>query len=201
MRTLVSQTLCILTPLADRWSISKSGRWQMSRQYRSGIAGVAACFLAMLPMAARADDAAAEPIAVAVAEFDYIDTSGEPEDQQSKHAAQLQSFAESIRGGLESSGRYRVVPLACELMPCRAGDLDAEELIAAARKAGAQQLVFGGIHKMSTLVQFAKVQVLDLKLDRLIFERLLTFRGDNDAAWDHAQRFVVRDIVEEKPSY
>jgi hypothetical protein len=54
---------------------------------------------------------------------------------------------------------------------------------------------------MSTLVQFAKVQVLDLKLDRLIFERLLTFRGDNDAAWDHAQRFVVRDIVEEALSY
>ena len=86
-------------------------------------------------------------------------------------------------------------------MPCRAGDLDAEALIAAARKAGAQQVVFGGIHKMSTLVQFAKVQVVDLKLDRLIFERLLTFRGDNDAAWDHAQRFVVRDIVEEKPAH
>jgi hypothetical protein len=93
------------------------------------------------------------------------------------------------------------VPLVCEPMPCRASDLDAEELIAAARKAGAQQLVFGGIHKMSTLVQFAKIQVLDLKLDKLIFERLLTFRGDNDDAWDHAQRFVVRDIVEDDLAY
>lgn len=161
----------------------------------------AACLLILPLPPAAADNAAAEKILIAVAEFDYRDSSGEPEDQRAKHAAQLESFANSIRAGLESSGRYRVVPLACEPSPCRAGDLDAEALIAAARKAGAQQLLFGGIHKMSTLVQFAKVQVLDLKLDRLIFERLLTFRGDNDAAWDHAQRFVVRDIVEEKLSY
>jgi len=173
----------------------------MGRALRHGCAGVAACFLAMMPMAARADEAAAEPIPVAVAEFDYTDTSGEPQDQQAKHEALLRSFADSVRAGLESSGKYRVVPLVCEPMPCRASDLDAEELIAAARKAGAQQLVFGGVHKMSTLVQFAKIQVLDLKLDRLIFERLLTFRGDNDDAWDHAQRFVVRDIVEQDLSY
>ena len=31
--------------------------------------------------------------------------------------------------------------------------------------------------------------------------RLLTFRGDNADAWDHAQRFVVRDIVEDDPGY
>jgi len=173
----------------------------MGRAFWRGCAGVAACFLAIAPMAARADEAAAEPIPVAVAEFDYMDTSGEAQDQQAKHEAQLQSFADSIRAGLESSGKYRIVPLVCEPMPCRASDLDAEELIAAARKAGAQQLVFGGIHKMSTLVQFAKIQVLDLKLDKLIFERLLTFRGDNADAWDHAQRFVVRDIVEEELSY
>jgi hypothetical protein len=62
-------------------------------------------------------------------------------------------------------------------------------------------LVFGGIHKMSTLVQFAKVQVLDLKLDKLVFERLLTFRGHSDDAWDHAQRFVVRYIVAAELAY
>src|SRR5262245_28507193 len=138
-------------------------RWQMSRSFWYGCAGVAACILAMAPMAARTEEAVAEPIPVAVAEFDYQDTSGEVLDQQAKHEAQLRSFSESIRAGLESSGKYRVVPLVCEPMPCRAGDLDAEALISAARKAGAQQLLFGGIHKMSTLVQFAKIQVLDLK--------------------------------------
>src|SRR5262245_16482691 len=159
----------------------------------------AICLLVLTqPMAAVAAD---EKIPIAVAEFDYRDSSGEPEDQRAKHAAQLESFANSVRAGLESSGKYRVVPLTCEPAPCRAGDLDAEALIAAAHKAGARQLLFGGIHKMSTLVQFAKVQVIDLKLDKLIFERLLTFRGDNDDAWDHAQRFVVRDIVEEDLAY
>jgi uncharacterized protein DUF2380 len=174
---------------------------EMRKPLLCAAAGLVACVLALPPAVVQADNTASEPIPIAVAEFDYNDTSGEPEDQRAKHAAQLQSFANSIRAGLKSSGKYRVVPLVCEPAPCRVNDMDAESLIAAARKAGAQQLVFGGIHKMSTLVQFAKIQILDLKLDKLVFERLLTFRGDSDDAWDHAQRFVVRDIVEENLSY
>ncbi|MFM9845525.1 MAG: hypothetical protein ACKVOI_21375 [Dongiaceae bacterium] len=54
---------------------------------------------------------------------------------------------------------------------------------------------------MSTLAQFAKIQVLDLTLDSPVFERLPTLRGGNDEAWDHAQLFVVRDIVEEDLAY
>jgi hypothetical protein len=53
----------------------------MGRAFRRDFAGFAACLLAMLPVAARADEAAAEPIPVAVAEFDYKDTSGEAQDR------------------------------------------------------------------------------------------------------------------------
>lgn len=163
--------------------------------------GIAACILAVLPVDARSDSAAAEPIPVAVAEFDYLDTSGEPEDQQAKHAAQLQAFTEAIRADLERSGKYRIVPLVCEPAPCAVSKQSPEQLIAAARRAGAKLLVFGGIHKMSTLVQFAKVEILDLEADRLIFDRMLTFRGDSDDAWEHAERFVVRDILSEDLVY
>ena len=62
--------------------------------------------------------------------------------------------------------------------------------IAAARKAGARLVVYGGIRKMSTLVQWGEIQLLDLEAEKLLMRRTVTFRGDNDAAYRHAANFV-----------
>lgn len=140
-------------------------------------------------------DAATEPIPIAVAEFDYRDTSGEVRDQQAEHAARLEAFTRMIRADLEESGRYRIVPLTCPEPPCTAGRADPEELLADARKAGAKFLLFGGIQKMSTLIQYGKAVVVDLEADKSVFERLLTFRGDTDDAWRHAEKFLVREFL------
>jgi hypothetical protein len=67
-----------------------------------------------------------------------------------------------------------------------------------ARRAGAQLLLFGGIHKLSTLVQWAKAQVIDMQTEQLVFDRLMTFRGDNDDAWQHAEAFLVKDITAQR---
>ena len=40
----------------------------------------------------------------------------------------------------------------------------------------------GGIHKMSTLVQWAKAEVIDLRSGQIVLDRLFTFRGDTDQA-------------------
>lgn len=98
---------------------------------------------------------------VAVAAFDYSDTSGEPRDQGAQHAARLRAFAEGLRADLQASGRYDVVPLPCGEAACAAADTDAATLMARARDAGAALLLFGGVHKMSTLVQFGRVEVVD----------------------------------------
>src|SRR5262245_38060981 len=92
---------------------------------------------------------AAEPVTLAVADFDYVDTSGEMSDQRAVHAARLQQFASSLREGLSANSRFRIVQLACPAPPCSAAAMEPEALIAAARDAGAQLLLFGGIHKMS----------------------------------------------------
>jgi hypothetical protein len=59
-----------------------------------------------------------------------------------------------------------------------------------------ERLVIGGIHKMSTLVQWARVEVIDVDANRVVFDRLFTFRGDNSQAWDRAEAFVFREVQE-----
>lgn len=140
---------------------------------------------------------AVEPIAVAVADFDYVDTSGEVMDQTEEHASRLRDLAQHVRDGLDQSGRYRVVRLTCEPTPCSAGRTDPAELLAKARAVGARLLVYGGIQKMSTLIQYGDAQVVDLDADRLVFDRKISFRGDDDEAWRRAAKFLVADLVNE----
>ncbi len=59
---------------------------------------------------------------------------------------------------------------------------------------GAGIRIIGGIRKMSTLVQWAKVAVIDVGRNRLLSDKLYTFRGDNDESWDRAAAFMSEDI-------
>ena len=47
---------------------------------------------------------------------------------------------------------------------------------------------------MSTLIQHSKVQVVDLETNKLVFDRLISFRGDTDESWQRAERFLVREL-------
>jgi hypothetical protein len=80
---------------------------------------------ALAPQSVRA----VEPVTVAAADFDFFDTSGEVMDQEREHARRLRALAQSVRAGLDESGRYL--------------------------------LVYGGIQKMSTLIQYGNARVID----------------------------------------
>jgi hypothetical protein len=142
---------------------------------------------------------AAAPIAVAVADFDYFDTSGEVVDQSAEHRARVASFAALLRDNLAGLGGYRVVRIECPDPPCTANSLSQDLFIAAARKAGARLVIYGGIRKMSTLVQWGEIQLLDLEAEKLLMRRTVTFRGDNDAAYRHAANFVNETLKETMP--
>jgi hypothetical protein len=139
---------------------------------------------------------AADPVPVAVAAFDNYDTAGETAESAAAHAARVEGFAGLVGENLRAGGSYRVVGLACADAPCSAGVTAPEELIAAARAAGARLLVYGGIHKMSTLVQMGKVQAVDLDTDTLLLDRSFSFRGDNDEAFRRAAEFITRYLDE-----
>jgi len=143
----------------------------------------------------RAED---ETPAMAVAEIQYVDTSGEPVDQSADHFRRLRQFEASLRSDLAASGKIRTVSLDCPANACSVGDIDAPRLIDRAKAAGATHLLIGSIHKLSTLIQWAKFDLIDVKARNVVFNRLVTFRGDNDKAWSNAETFVVQEILDHK---
>jgi len=151
------------------------------------------CMTALNPGAA----IATEPVAVAVADFDYIDPTGGVMEQERVAAERLRALAQQVRDGLDESDRYRVVLLECEPAPCSAGRTDPAELLAKAKAVGARLLVFGGIQKMNAVVQYGNAEVVDLEADRLVFDRNIAFRNDNDEAWRQAAKYLVAELMKE----
>lgn len=154
---------------------------------------VAAGALAVLPDASPA----LEPIAVAVVDFDYIDPAGGVVELEQAAAERLRTLVQQVRDGLDQSDRYRVVTLDCDPAPCSAGRTDPAELIAKAQAAGARLLVFGGIQKMNAVVQYGNAEVVDVEADRLVFDRNIAFRNDNDEAWHQAAKYLVAELMKE----
>lgn len=134
---------------------------------------------------------------LAVGALAYVDTSGEPRDQVADHVRRVKVFADSLRADLASGGKFRITALDCPDSQCSAGTVDPAALVAKAKEAGATYLLIGGVHKESTLIQWAKFDILDVATTNVVFDRLLTFRGDNDAAWRRAERFLGREILQQ----
>ena len=118
--------------------------------------------------------AAEAAIGVAMDDFSYTDTSAEPANQTAAHERRLSAFMAALRRDIGEGGRYRLVPSAQD---------------------GVAFKVIGGIQKTSTLVQWAKVAVIDVGTRKLVMDKLYTFRGDNDESWERAEMFVSREVM------
>jgi Protein of unknown function (DUF2380) len=149
---------------------------------------------------AQADVATTQPVALAVLDLDYVDTSGEPTDQTTAHQRRAADFVGGLQRDLAANGQYRIVPMSCGSAPCEPV-MSPAEIQKAARAAGAKFVLLGGVHKMSTLVQWAKIQIADEEQGRIVFDRLLTFRGDTDEAWQRAESFIARDVLQSAPTF
>jgi Protein of unknown function (DUF2380) len=137
--------------------------------------------------------------AIAVFDFNYVDTSGEERDQRREHAARLAAFMSALKADLAAQGRFCVVVPACRPEPCSLAALTPDNVLAAAREAGASLVLIGNIHKMSTLVQWANVKAIDVKTGQEVLAKLFTFRGDTDEAWARAERFIATEIKSIEP--
>lgn len=158
---------------------------------------VAASAILLFPTFCHADNSPTHPIAIAVADFDYTDTSGETRDQRAEHQGRLKSFAATLRDDLSTTGNYRLVKLNCEPGDCSVSEAGPAKLIEHARQAGANILVFGGIHKESTLIQWVKVIAENVDTGHVVWERTVSFRGDNDEAWRRAEIFIAQDLIQQ----
>jgi hypothetical protein len=165
-----------------------------TRPRSAGLALFAAAVFLMSPV--RPVQADGDAPIMAVAEIQYIDTSGEVIDQSADHFRRLREFEASLRADLAASGKVRNAALDCPPNACSVGDIDVNQLLDKARAAGAGYLLLSSFHKLSTLVQWAKFDLIDVKARQVVFNRLVTFRGDNDTAWRHAESFIVRQILD-----
>jgi hypothetical protein len=165
----------------------------MFRSHPVRILALAALFLGAdlvsSPSGARADHA----VAVTVEDFGYVDTSGEPTDQAAIHQKRLQTFMVALRRDIEADRQFHLVTPPCAL-PCTTEGQTPDDRLRLASQAGARILIVGGIHKVSTLVQSARAAAIDVASNRVVFEKLFTFRGDSDEAWQRAEAFVSEDI-------
>jgi Protein of unknown function (DUF2380) len=132
---------------------------------------------------------------IAVIDFGYSDTSGEPRDQRKEHEAQLAAFMNGLRSDLGRAGSFQVVEPTCRPEPCSPSSTPLPNLLVAAQAAGADILLLGGVHKMSTLVQWAEVKAIDTKTGRIVLDKLFTFRGDTDEAWRRAEAFISDELA------
>ncbi|WP_245261539.1 DUF2380 domain-containing protein [Ancylobacter sp. FA202] len=141
---------------------------------------------------------AAEAARVAVADIGFTDSSGEARDQSRDHEARRLSLTREVRADIARAASLDMLALPCE-GACRLDAEGVETLRQRARQAGAGFLLVGSVHKMSTLVLSMRVAVLDAANGKLVFERLLSFRGDNDEGWRHAGAYVAREVAEQLP--
>lgn len=161
-------------------------------------AAMASLLMAIPGFLAVANTAHGEPAdspAVAVVDFDFLDTSGEGGVGAVDHDAYLALFRAAVEKELE--GKLGVLRLPCSANGCRPSNTEPELLVAQAREAGAEFLVFGSVHKVSTLIQNLQVEALDLEAEKIVLRRQISFRGDSDQAYERAGRSVGRTIVEE----
>ena len=111
----------------------------------------------------------------------------------------MAKFVEFVRQNLSAQSEASVLPFECSQHPCMPFSMGSDEFVAAARRSGAQFVVYGGIHKHTSARGL--VEVLDLQNEKLLLKRAVRFRGDNDEAYRRAAAFVgdmVREAMRER---
>lgn len=132
----------------------------------------------------------------AVFDFEIYDTSGE--GAHPDLADRLTRVSDELRHLLAESPDYDLVDLSPaadriaalgHLYGCNGCEA------AVARDQGASLYVTGLIHKISTLILTIRITVKDVETGAVTAIGVADIRGDNDRAWSHGVRWLVRNRI------
>lgn len=136
---------------------------------------------------------AAEPVKIGVAEIGFIDSAGAPDTKQKKsRVARAKKFAEALRKDLGADGKFKIVTLDCGKDPCSIANQTPEDLIAAAKKAGARVLLYGSVQKLNPAIQ---AQAVDIEAAKLVFNQSIDLGGDDAKSWQRAQHDLSEALL------
>jgi hypothetical protein len=120
-----------------------------------------------------------------------------------EHEARLRMESDELRQELGQSGLYTVVditpaqPLITKLKSqqsylhdCNGCDLEI------GRQLGANQVLVTWVDRVSGLILSLTYEFHDVTSGQIVGRKSYDFRGDNDSAWTHAVKYMVRDLKE-----
>jgi hypothetical protein len=148
--------------------------------------------------------AVAEPVRVAVFDFELIDTSldGEMKGTSLEEKARLAKLAPALREKLAASNRYIVVDATPVLERAHAQNLQACGGCDAtlAQEAGADVALTGTVQKVSNLILNLNIYLRDAGDDRLLQAMSADFRGNTDESWSRALDWLIRNRLLAEPA-
>lgn len=157
--------------------------------------------LATAPMihAANAAEPARDPVPLLVLDIELIGDLGTGEIAAG-HAARIEKTSALLREELSRVNAYEIV----DTTPVRAA-IDAARAtqylhrrngceLDIAKQAGAREVLVVWIHRVSQLILSLKYEIRRVPSGEVVHARAFDFRGDNDASWARAVKYMVRDI-------
>jgi len=148
---------------------------------------IAAVWLAATP--ARAD-----PVSIAVFDFDLVNTS--PAASTPEELARLYRLDGQLRDGLAVPGRYRVLGVdavrdqlarVSSIRGCNGCERDL------ARQVGAQYAAYGWVQKVSNLILNINLVIEDAASGQVIKADSVDIRGNTDESWQRGLRYLLNE--------
>jgi hypothetical protein len=120
-----------------------------------------------------------------------------------EHETRLRKESDNLRQQLRESGLYTVLDLApaepllaklksqqAYLHDCNGCDLEVGHQL------GADQVMVSWVDRVSGLILSLTYEFHDVATHQIVARKSYDFRGDNDSAWSHAIKYMVRDLKE-----
>ena len=141
--------------------------------------------------------ARADPLKVAVFDFELVDTSlqGEVDGPRTDEQRRLMNAGVQLRRGLAESGKFAILDIApvnaaahgSNLQACGGCDVHY------AQQVGADLAVTGVVQKVSNLILNMNVYLRDTHTGNLVTSMSADFRGNTDESWSRAAAYLLRN--------
>ena len=147
---------------------------------------------------------AADVRSMVVAGFELLEDHPQPE-LAADHTRRLAALEAQLRQGLTGAGLYRLVDTDASrtaITKLRGEHAHLFDCAGCAQEigqaAGADIVLLGWVQKVSQLILNLNVELRDTASDRVLLNKSVDMRGNNDLSWQRATAFMLRDWTEKR---